>query len=543
MASYYQGVELTAEQVAQVAYQAGFRGDVLAQMTGIAFQRESRNPSTNMASAGAHRTSTNNNAATSGDYGLWQINWGTWGQQLISAGIIKQAVDLYDPVTNAKAAMFVYQKSGNKLTAWSAAAGGFTAGGNPLHGVNVAAAQQAVASAGSKGLLGQDWSSGTTASARTSADGTKSGPTSLPKDARLVQNPNGLFALFQVAPGLWIHYTVPRDGSVVISGPIEKLTREAYKAKYGISVNGGLAEELEEIPAGYGTYAGYVNSILDQMFTRNDPRRKDPEIMRVLATKAGRPDMTDAEFENLLRATTYYQTKTQGELQWNDLSAAEQQTRTNDMAARMAQAWYQYTGEQIPVADWVANGAKNGLIAIASGKMGFGQWTEQYAKSRAETNPESPWSRQLRDERENQRERGISIENTVNNLRSTLDRWGLTWDERTLVTYARGLVEKTMSDDDLNKMIRTQAKALFPWKDENMETIVAAAPWIETYNRVMERQGSLKTPEIAKALTAAEDPWTFEQKLKGTEGWRQTKNGRDEMYSAVASLGREMGFE
>lgn len=546
MASYYSGATLSREQVAQVAYQAGFRGDVLAKMVAISHDREAKYRGG--ASAGVHRTSTNNPNAQSGDVGLWQINWAAWGRELINAGVIRQFSDLKDPVTNGRAAKFVYDRQG--FGAWAMGPHGFQAGGDPFRGVNVPAAQQAVQRAASQGMLGQDWNSN---SGSGSATGAAAGPTSLPRDTKLIQatDSGNLWAWFRVPDidGLWVRYAVPRDGSVNFAGhQIERLSNAQVAAKYGTSVNGGNAAELAEIPTAFGTYGTYLKTILDQLFTPGDPRRRDAEIMRIVAERAGRPDMSEAEFQNKVKATKYYQGRTEGQLRWNDLSEAERQTRRRETAVRMAQIWQQHMGSPIAIGELL--GPRSEWVeAVASGKNGWGWFTEQVVKPRAEMHAESPWSRQLRTEREEQRQRPIDIENTVNQLRQTVDRWGVTLDEKTLATYGRALVEKRMSDDDVNNIIRQQAKVLYPWKDENLETIVAAAPWIEVYSRTMERQGSLQTPEIRRALTAMgrdpqnNDPWSFEQQLKLTPAWGETKNGQDAMFSAAADLGQLVGFE
>ena len=70
----------------------------------------------------AHRTSTRRTRAEisgpkpTGDYGLFQINWLTWGSRLLDLDIIQTAADLFDPLTNAAAAEVVLREQG--LKAW-----------------------------------------------------------------------------------------------------------------------------------------------------------------------------------------------------------------------------------------------------------------------------------------------------------------------------------------------------------------------------------------------------------------------------------------
>lgn len=543
MPSYYSGPTLTREQAAQVLYQAGVRGEDLVYLVAVA-ERESSYV------AGAHRTDSPRERL-SGDRGLWQINY-IWDDDLRKAGIINQSQDLFDPVTNARAAAFVLARQGR--AAWAMGSNGWAAGGNPMVGANMSTARAAVARAASQGMLGKDWDA--TASASSGAPGGAAGQASggYPKDTRLIRIDGGrVAAVYKIAPGVSVHYFI--NGASPPGFPVQQISRAQFKATYGVSVDGGDPAELAEIPTAFGTYAGYVNAILDQVFPKGDPRRNDPEVMRVLATRVGRPDMTEAEFENLLRGTQYYQTRTEGQLRWNDLSEAERQLQLKDIEARMTQMVVSTLGMQPSTEGGTTGGfihnstIKAYVERIASGAMGFGEWTEQVLKPFAQRYPESPWSRQLREEKEAQRQRPVDIENTVARLRETVAQWGLpNWSEQTLRKWATDIISNVKSDDDLLEFVKKQAQVMYPWKDPEMETAVAAGPWIETYNRVLERQGSLRTPEVARALSAYgrdpdnNDPWSFEQKLKMTNAYDSTRQGQDDAYSTVAELAGMMGF-
>ncbi len=88
-------VTITREATASYLYQAGFRGDLLWQLTAIAGRESSYQPA-------AHRSDVSK-SLLSGDRGLFQINY-IWDKQLIAAGIIRQKSDLFDPAINARAA-------------------------------------------------------------------------------------------------------------------------------------------------------------------------------------------------------------------------------------------------------------------------------------------------------------------------------------------------------------------------------------------------------------------------------------------------------
>jgi len=66
----------------------------------------------------AENGSSNPNAKSStNDYGLWQINWPTWGDALCKNLEICSLTSLMDPANNAKAAKYVLDHQG--LTAWT----------------------------------------------------------------------------------------------------------------------------------------------------------------------------------------------------------------------------------------------------------------------------------------------------------------------------------------------------------------------------------------------------------------------------------------
>jgi len=135
---------LTPAQTAAVAYQVGWRGEDLVKAVAIA-GRESSYRYNVHASDRPH-------SELSGDRGLFQINY-VHDKNLIDAGIIRTRADLFDPVINAQAAMFLYKRSGNNFNAWTAGPGGWTAGGNPLYGTNVTKAREGVTEAANSGWL------------------------------------------------------------------------------------------------------------------------------------------------------------------------------------------------------------------------------------------------------------------------------------------------------------------------------------------------------------------------------------------------------
>lgn len=525
---------LTQEQVAQILVQAGWTpADDPVTMLAIGGRESKYDPA-------AHRTDNPNPAAQTGDFGLFQLNSAHFEFFRQNLGITQMS-DLLDPVMNAKAALLLKRKSG--FSPWAASSGGFNAAGSPTYGTNRAAAQTAWDNATNQGLLGQNWggSVGTTSSTTTSPPVTT--PTStfkLPSDARIV-NVAGtwdVYALFTVG-GANVFYKIPASGGVDISGrPVEHMDPAAWAALGG--VDDGSAEKLVGVDTSFGTYQSFFDHVLTTVMGANNPARTDPDVLKVILQKVGRPDMTDKELQNLLASTPYWQQHTDLERVWNDLSPAEQATRRSEKAVEMVKTWADFTGQQLDVTD---PRIANYVDGILTGKMGAGAWTETVVKRAALDVPNSPWARNISDEQKAEKQPGIDVENTALRVRQTLQKWGVQWGESTIQDWARKIVNKDASDDDLINQMKDQAQAQYgQWKPRDMETATYAAPWVETYNRVMETQGDLSTPQVQAALTQGKPVWEFEQNLKKSDGWLNTKNARDQLTTQIASVGKLMGY-
>ena len=146
---------MTREEVAQLLYETGFRGDDLVSMVAIAGRESSYEPT-------AHRTNRDP-AQMVGDFGLFQINYVNDTPAFRAAIGMADRAQLLDPEMNARAAFYLYERSG--LKPWTAGEGGWRADGDPLYGTDVAAARAAVDNAAASGMLGQpfDWPDATVA--------------------------------------------------------------------------------------------------------------------------------------------------------------------------------------------------------------------------------------------------------------------------------------------------------------------------------------------------------------------------------------------
>lgn len=522
---------LSAVQVAQVAYQAGWRGDALAGIVAIA-RRESGYDTA------AHR-SDRDKSLLSGDMGLTQINY-TNADMLQRAGIISSRRDLFDPVTNMRAALHLYQQSG--WFPWSMGPGGWTADGDPFYGTNRSAAAAAVQQAADQGLLGQNWQGSTaTGSTGEPVPARPSGePLKLPKDAKIynIQGSWEIYAVFDVGGGVTLAYKVDTSSGATDWKSRGTTTVDRNQWNSMNVVVAGDDAELATLDGSFDTYKAFWDSIVDQVMGPYNPAKNDPEVLRVLAEFAARPDMTEAELQAKLQRTQWYRTRTDKQLEWNGLQPAEQERRRAETAQQIIDTWWQFGGVQVDERD---PRVRNYLEDLASGKMGWGAFTA-IVKDAASNNPESPWSREVRTEEEAQRQRGVDVENTAQNIRNQLERWGVDWTQSQVMKWAKDIVEKKASDQDLLDRIKQAASVLYPWKDPEQETLEAAQPWLSTYERLMETAPTLRDQHVQRALTQGTPVFEFEKDLRKTDQWLTTKNARDELSSMAAEAGRKMGF-
>lgn len=371
-----------------------------------------------------------------------------------------------------------------------------------------------------------------------SPQGVPTAPLKLPSDAQLINNGQGLFAVFNVH-GVNISYGINWwDGSVDLSNTQQStMTPDQWTALN--VVNADNAEKLRDIPKSFGSYSSFFDSILNGIAGPGNPASTDPSVLRVIAEKAGRFDMSEAEFANKLSATAWYQTHNANQLAWNGLSEADKAARRADTAVQMSAQWKQFTGYDVSPDD---PRIANYLDEVASGKTGIGSWTESVVKAQAKTDAQSPYSRQITAEDQARKQAGVDIENTAQRVRDLANRWGVQWSQPTYQDWAQKITSKDASEADLINELKTQAQVLYPWKSPEVETQSAAQPWIQTYNRVLERQGDIFDPKVQSALQAGKPTWQFEQELKQTPDWLQTKNGEADISSAMGNVGRMMGY-
>ena len=311
------------------------------------------------------------------------------------------------------------------------------------------------------------------------------------------------------------------------------------KAAMDAGVKGGDSAELTSVKKEWGTYQAFFDNMLDRVFPRDNEARQDAGVLKVIAKLAARPDMSESELMNLLMSTDYYNKLTDVQREWNDLSDAEKQYRIKEESAWLAEKYFTLVGTPV-------NAENPDVIKyatdIVSGKRSRDGVIASWLKVIAEKNPESPWMRTRRNEEENQRKRPFEIEQKAGEIRALNNQWGVQMGEASLQQWANDIVSMKRSDDDLLESLKNQAQVLYPWKDRELSTDEAAQPWIQTFQRVMEKPADIFNTQIQKALSNGMPVFDFERELKSSEQWEQTSNFQADATKALGDIGRRMGF-
>lgn len=487
--------------------------------------------------SGLNPTAHNPNAATGDDsYGLWQINMlGAMGVDRARSWGLSSYEQLFDPATNAMAAVSLLRSQGQR--AWTT----FSSGAYMKYVAAATAAGDAV------GDRFQTYLSGAAASPASNPGGVgvaEGAPIQTPKDGVVYDMGNGYKVIaYDFAPGLKLYYEL--DAAADMSGlTVANISPDQWNASLaaGQAIKAGSVRELGSIARDYGSYAEWWGSILNKWLAPGSEARQDPGVLRVLAMFAARPDMSPEELTNLLKGTDYYKSRSEAQLAWNDLPIAEQQLRVRQYAEQLRDQYFQLTGASPQGDSKFEADLTFYATQVASGQKGLNEIVNGWIKQVAVSNPESPWSRTLRQEQENQRQRPVDIENQTQQVLDLAHRWGVQLSGTAAKEWGQKIIEKSASDADLLEYLKNQAQVLYPWKDREMETRQAAEPWIQTFQRVMERQADVYNPMIQEALQQGVQPWQFEQNLKARPEWMETKNAQETLSGMVGDIGRRMGF-
>jgi len=539
--------------------QAGFNHNEAVILTAVAGGESGWNPR-------AHNPKPPDNS-----YGLFQINMlGAMGPERRKAFGISKNEDLFDPATNAKAAYMIYKWQG--FRAWSVYSSG-------AYKQYLGKAEQAAKYFEQHGFSEGQGGSGVGYQASSSGPGgggamTTMSPTgagSAPSQVEAINIPTDA-SWIQVGGKLYVAYRIQGEGgasSVVywevddpsVKPPAGKtpgqVSSSQFKKWQAEWIDGGSVEAFRGFKKG-GTFQESLDKMLFEMGIAGTEALKDAEVLQVIALYIARPDMSEREFANRLRGTQYFQSKTDRQREWNDLSKAERDLRTQDAAMDLVGLWFTYVGEDIDITRFDTN--RDGTVSldelkkgnpelasyaekVASGQLSQDQVINQWLKPEARKNPDSPWSRQLRSEEQQQGQFEVDVENQAQQIMELYREWGMPLSQKSAMKMAEDVVMNRKSVGEIQMELDVAASAMYPHKPKGVSTRQWARPYMELYAGTLETaEPDLMDKTLQKALQGGMSLGDFRISLKHDSRWAGTLNARDEVAETMSRLGEKMGY-
>jgi hypothetical protein len=321
-------------------------------------------------------------------------------------------------------------------------------------------------------------------------------------------------------------------------------------------LDGGTVDSFRGAQSGK-SYQDLVNNVLFQLGLAGTDALNDPGVIAIIGLAMTR-ELSPEELSNRLRQTQWYQSRTDTQREWDDLADAEKEARIVDEAMKLNGLWFTYVGEDLNVGGLDLDG--DGLVSAAELKKGNADlfaWAERVAsgqatqsqavnswmKTVAAENPNSPWSRTIREEEQAQGQFGADVANMAGQLRDLHWEWGIPLTDAKLNRLAEDIVMNRAAYEDVEQSLRDQAMGLYPHKPPSLSTRQWAEPYMQTY------MGTLEVPEVdltdsllqrglADGMTLAD----FQKMLRHDDRWLQTSGARSEVNDKISALGRVMGF-
>lgn len=323
-------------------------------------------------------------------------------------------------------------------------------------------------------------------------------------------------------------------------------------------VDGGDVGAFRGVPAGT-TYQKLLNDTLFELGLMGSEALNDKGVMAVVAVAMTR-DMSPAEISNRLRQTAYWQARTDKEREWDDLSEAEKDQRMTEAASQLSSSWFTYVGEDLDLMSYDSDG--DGQVSaqeiqkgnpelyswanrVASGKASVVEAVNTWMKDEASQNPESPWSRTIRDEEKAQGAHASEVAQMKQQLETLYQEWGVPLSrlESSKDVLAEDLVMNRLAWKRIEDDVKRQANGLYANKPENVKTVDYAAPFMTTYENLLETGPTdLYDNHIQAALTQGMNLGEFRDLLRKDDRWLETDNARADMNEKISQLGRQFGF-
>jgi hypothetical protein len=307
-------------------------------------------------------------------------------------------------------------------------------------------------------------------------------------------------------------------------------------------IHGGMVAELSDVgDLGGKTYGQWVEDQVMILLGGDTAAAQDPEIRRLML-QAVSEEWSEQEIQARIHQTQYWQGHTDAERRWTGSSQAEQQQQVDDQASRLANTWFQMTGQQIALDDpHLINWASN----IAAGVITEQMAVEQWVKSAAMNIEGSPWRRQVEGAQIDARQQGVDIENKAQEIMTLSQQWGTPVTLQEAQRLAGQVVLNEMSDADITQQFEERSAGLYPNRPPGVRTDTWAAPYMSEYQRVLETSApELDNGDLQTALQQGMTLFQFGQHLRTNRQseWLDTQNARDGLVQSVSAAGGLMGY-
>ena len=320
--------------------------------------------------------------------------------------------------------------------------------------------------------------------------------------------------------------------------------------------NGGYGSELYSMVG--QSWESWVDQFLYNAGIKGTAAENDMSVMQVMAEKLGRQDMSDTELAGRLRGTEYWNSTTEAFRKWNDLSPPDQSMSIMDSAGWIAGQYFSYASEDLNLSQYDANGdgdltseelqqgnpeIYNQALAVASGKKTQLQVTNDFLKPLAAKNPNSTWSRTLRDELKNQGQHEVDIAGAAQEVQRLYRRYGIEVSLTQAKVEGERVAMNQLTFPDLEETLKDMSQGLYPMKPRDLDVETYSMPYRRTFESMMETSDpGMFDRGVQSAMNAGISLAEYKDSLRADDRWQTTDNAREEYVGTFSALGARMGY-
>jgi len=364
----------------------------------------------------------------------------------------------------------------------------------------------------------------------------------LPRNALLVRVGNTYRVTWELGDGLgsaW--YNITGDqlkniyGSTTPTANVTLNNLGQFEDKFGNNYWGNVAEidrkaedPWQDLKSRIFSSFGYV------------PGFDEPEIRRLLI-QGYFEDWNQNQFTVAYSNTGYYNNLTNIQRAWFGLSEAEKTKRISQQAAELTGEYFNLYGQSIGVDD---PSIQDAALNIMSGQTTLAQWRYETRRN-AESEPESPASRRIREEDEAQLEEGNQIENFTAFAEAQWRDWvgPVDMPSNFATRWGTELASGQASEADLQSYLKDISGGRWSFKPPNLTW----ADWSSTYKSQIRNTlelGSLddSDPLLTKVLGSDLTGVDLEQMIRSDDRFKSTNTMFGELSGLANSIGRSFGF-